>query len=141
MLELIENGQLSRSNNVDRGDLCKNNEYYELKTAVLDCKGVDKNKVFRGNQIRLYQQLTGYIFLTTDIAGESTQIWYIPANNLKVHMQNGDILVSSAHMQGGSKTKRADLMDLSMRKEWGITLPTTYDWSKYALQESQLIDI
>lgn len=123
----------------DRGDLRKNNQYYELKTAVLDLEGKDKNLVFRGNQIRLWQKLDAYIFITTDKSTRTTKMYFIPVDTFKKHLRDGTISYSSSHIAGGSKNKSTEILDVNNRKEWGISMHKgKFNWEIYAVSEDQL---
>lgn len=126
---------------LDRGDLSKNNRYYELKTAMLDLEGKEKNTVFRGNQIRLWQKLDAYIFITTNEATGATKMYFIPAGALKNHYINGTVSYSSSHIVGGSKNKSIAILNVNNRQEWGISMHRDkFDWTIYEVVESQLIE-
>jgi hypothetical protein len=118
----------------DRGDLCKANKYYELKIAVLTSRD---NRIFRGNQVRLYQSLEGYLFLTIYEDTGSYTLLYIPTKKLKEHYAK-DISFSGAHIMGGSKNKMSKIQNGS-KEEWSISLNRKkFDWFKYAITEKEL---
>lgn len=121
------------------GDLYKQGCYYELKTRYFE----NKDKLFSGGQVRLYQPLDFYLFITvlSSRLQKTVEVFMllIPAIKLKEHYQHGDIPFSSCHIEGTSQNKQTEIHKLKSKREWSVTLSNdTFNWNNYAIEEKQL---
>ena len=93
---------------------------------------------FTGNQIRLYQSVDNYLLLAIDDLSYTPTLYSIPHSKLYQHYINGDIAYSSSHISGNSINKANDIRSVDIKREWGITLNNKFDWSLYAITETDL---
>jgi hypothetical protein len=146
---LVENdyyqGKVASSE--DRGDLAVGDISDELKVR-LDYnfsptnKGVKKGKIFSGGQIRLWQKVDNYLFISVDIDTAEYFIYLILKENLIEHYRNNDITRTSSHGAGNSALVKEDFSKiLSNKVELSPSLNSRkYDWSKYRITLEQLKD-
>lgn len=126
----------------DCGDLYKQDNFFELKTKVLTSNRIDAGILFTTGQIRLYQPVAKYLFITTNEDTGSLIVLAIPADRLRLHYLNGEALFCSSHITGASKDKDVDIKNISLKKEWSLELNLKkYDWYKYEVTEEQLYKI
>jgi hypothetical protein len=121
----------------DRGDLATGNIYVELKTRVLEDKEITRGVLHKAQQIRIWQELSYYLFLTTNEGTLSVDMYLVPKEDFVSLLTDKKIPVYSSHMVG------TDVTDfLNNRVEVGIELNSNkHDFSKYKVTLEQLKEI
>lgn len=118
----------------DRGDLRVGDAFDELKTATLTSKEL-KKFASRGNQVRLWQDLRDYLFITTNKDTYETKVHRISKNRLMELYKEGKIRFSSSHITGNDKSAALK----GARVEIGFQFNNKdYDWNEFLVNEEQI---
>lgn len=114
----------------DRGDLIRNGLYYELKTRVLSKKDIEKGKLHSAGQIRLWQNVDFYLFITVEKETGKVYQYKVPKSDLINHIEEGRVPFSSSHITGQSKDKWERMFEI----ELGVVLDSRkVDWNQYLI--------
>jgi hypothetical protein len=128
---------------IDKGDLAVGETYVELKSRFLPIGELEKGVVHKAGQIRLWQQVDAYLFLTSDTEGINTDLYYIPKSKLIELFRKNKIQFSSSHVKGNSALKEDFInSDFSSKIELGISMHNKhYDWSEFKVTVKELKSI
>lgn len=125
---------------LDKGDLRIGNIYVELKTRFLPITKLNKGLIHTAGQIRLWQKVDSYIFMTADTSGITYNLYYIPKRELIDLFKDDKIQFSSSHVFGNSSLKEMFInSDFSSKIELSISMHNKhYDWTKYRVSLEEL---
>ena len=127
-------------NNVqDRGDLKIGDIYIELKTRFLPSKEIKRGIVHTAGQVRLWQEVDYYLFVTIDQSDFSVSQFLIGKSDLHNLLKEGKVSHGNSHVAGVCKET---LLDLTKKVELGVVLDSKkYDWSKHKVTIDEIKQI
>lgn len=128
---------------LDKGDLVYNNTYVELKSRFLPVDEITKGFIHKAGQLRLWQKVDAYLFLTADTLGLNFKLYYITKDKLISLFRDKKIQFSSSHVKGNSALKEEFIhSDFSSKIELGISMHSKhYDWSQFEVTVEELRNI
>ena len=121
-----------------RGDLTNGKVYIELKARFISNKEIKKGKAHSAGQIRLWENIDSYLFITVNIDTYEYYIFYIPKLEYKKLVLDRTVRFSSSHIKGNSQLLR-DKPEMVNELEISSELNyNDYDWNKYRVSLKEL---
>lgn len=121
-----------------RGDLTNGSVYDELKVRFLKDKEIQKGKLHSAGQIRLWENIDNYLFITVNLDSLEYFIYYIPKSEYKRLVLDRVVRFSSSHIRGNSSLLR-ETPSLVNELEISSELNSNdYDWSCYQITLEEL---
>lgn len=121
-----------------RGDLTNGKVYDELKVRFLRNSDIDKGKLHSAGQIRLWEKVDNYLFITVNIDTLEAVIYYIPKVEYKKLVLDRVVRFSSSHIKGNSlllKENPSLVDELEISSELNSN---DFDWSSYQITLEEL---
>jgi hypothetical protein len=121
-----------------RGDLTNSEVYDELKARFISDKEIKKGKAHSAGQIRLWENIDSYLFITVNKDTYEYFLFYIPKLDYKKLVLDRTVRFSSSHIKGNSQVLRDNpemVNELEISSELNYN---DYDWDKYRVSLKEL---
>lgn len=121
-----------------RGDLTNGIVFDELKVRFLKDKEIKKGKAHSAGQIRLWENIDNYLFITVNLDKLDYSIFYIPKEIYKQLVLSNTVRFSSSHIKGNSSLLKEN-PDMVNQLEISSELNyKDYNWDSFKISLSEL---